>query len=101
MQLTQQAGKARLEVDGPVRLGETAELHSLSLAAVETGLDVVLALGEAEHLHAAAIQVLRALERHLERHGRGFAVESASDRAAAALVLCGLSRWLNHAEEVA
>jgi anti-anti-sigma regulatory factor len=99
MELTQQAGKARLLVDGPVRLGEAAELHTLSLAAVETGLDVVLALGQAEHLHAAAVQVLRALERHLERHGRRFVVEEASERAAAALVLSGLSHWLNRAEE--
>lgn len=94
MELVEQGGRVLLKVAGPVRLGEVDSLHELCLAASETGLDVTLSLEAAEHLHAAALQSLRALQRHVESNGRAFIVVEASEAARASLALSGLSHWL-------
>jgi anti-anti-sigma factor len=99
MELTHREGQVCISIDGPVRLGETAELHTLSLAAVEAGVDVVVDLTEADHLHAAALQVLRALEVHLHKHGRNFCIRAPSERAARAVRLVGLGEWLHPLKE--
>ncbi|MFM2419386.1 MAG: hypothetical protein RL385_4109 [Pseudomonadota bacterium] len=99
MELTHRAGQVCISIDGPVRLGEAAELHTLSLAAVDAGVDVVVELAEADHLHAAALQVLRALEVHLHKYGRKFSVRAPSERAARAMQLVGLGEWLQPLKE--
>lgn len=83
-----------LPVAGPVRLGEVASLHERCLAAVEAGLPLRVDLENAEHLHAAALQVLRATELALGARGLPFRVQPVSAAAQHSLTLSGLTEWL-------
>ena len=99
MELRECPDAVHLHVTGPVRLGETATLQELCINALERGQDVVVDLSTAEHLHAAALQILRALEIRLTAVGRSFAVAAPSSKAATAIDLGGLGRWLSQVKE--
>jgi ABC-type transporter Mla MlaB component len=91
------AGWKVLKIEGPVRLAETEALlqRARTLAADGDGLE--LDLGSAEHIHAAGLQILRALERHCQAQDRPFRLGTVSDKARDALALCGLGHWLEPA----
>lgn len=82
-----------LDVRGPVRLGDAAALLEAANNALATSGDVVVTLGSAEHLHAAAIQVLLATEQSVKRRGRAFRIEGVSEAAANALSWVGVQHW--------
>jgi ABC-type transporter Mla MlaB component len=89
------AGKALLILEGPIRLAQVAELLEHVRAAAANGCDVEVDLGAAEHLHAAGLQILRALERNTLQQHRKFRILAASESARNALELCGLGSWLS------
>jgi len=94
VEIEPQADRTALRVRGPVRLGEVAELLEHARAAGERALPVELDLREAEHLHAAAWQVLAALDRGLREHGFALRVVGASDATRAMLELLDRTAWL-------
>lgn len=100
MNLTKSDTNVRISISGPVRLSDAARLRSLCIEAFDEALDVEIDLAAAEHLHLTALQCLRALERQLVGTGRSFSLGSASDAAATAIRLGGLSSWLRTPEEV-
>jgi len=100
-ELEQLSDRTALRVRGPVRLGEVTELLELACAASKRGLPVEVDLGEAEHLHTAAWQVLAALERELEQHGQRLHVSRASDASRAMLELLEKNAWLRSREDEA
>ena len=89
------AGWTVLRIEGPVRLAEAAELlqQARTVAATSGGLE--LDLGAAEHIHAAGLQILRALERQWRAANRPFRLGAVSDKAGDALALCGLGHWMD------
>jgi len=82
-----------LSIRNVVALTDVVTLHALALRGV-TGDDVVVDLGEAGHLHAAAIQVLLALATSIRAHGNTLTVRAASVAARDALALTGLPQVL-------
>ena len=98
-EVEQQSDRTALKIRGPVRLGEVPELLSQARAASERGLPVELDLGEAEHLHTAAWQVLAALEKELRKHGHELRVSHASESTRAMLELLEKSTWLPRRED--
>jgi ABC-type transporter Mla MlaB component len=99
MEVEQLDGCTRLRIRGPVRLGEVAELLELARAASSRDLPVELDLGEAEHLHTAAWQVLFALEKALLEQGHALSVTHSSEAARALLELFERNNWLTRGEE--
>lgn len=89
-----------LRIEGPVRLVEAEELlqHAKAFAADSGGLQ--LDLGSAEHIHAAGLQILRALERFCHAENRPFKLGDVSDKAGDALALCGLGSWLGLTRDI-
>jgi ABC-type transporter Mla MlaB component len=94
MEIEQHADRTRLIVRGPVRLGEVQELLDSARAADALGRDIELDLAAAEHMHVAAWQVLRALERSTLQRGQCFRATDASETALAMLELLNLGAWL-------
>ena len=60
----------RLILTGHVSLDRAVELHGAASKAAKAGRDVVLDWSQAEHLSAAALQVLLALRAALAARGR-------------------------------
>jgi anti-anti-sigma regulatory factor len=88
----------RLVLRGAVPLQEVNELLSGACRAAESAHGVVVDLTEAEHLHAACIQVLLALRIDVESKQRTFRLQGISDAARRALTLAGLTQWLTEGE---
>jgi ABC-type transporter Mla MlaB component len=98
-QVEQQVDRTALRIRGPVRLGEVPELLEHARVASGRGLPVELDLGEAEHLHTAAWQVLAALDRELRKQGRELRVSRASEATNAMLELLEKTTWLPRRED--
>ena len=79
-----------LGVKGPIRLGEAVGWLELSQRAWDRKLPIEIDLGEAEHMHAAAWQVLFALQRSCEEHALRFQIRAMSSVAEAGYLLLGL-----------
>lgn len=99
MEVEQLAGCTKLRICGPVRLGEVSELLELARAASQRDLPVELDLGEAEHLHTAAWQVLFALEKALHAQGHALRVTHSSEAARALLQMFERNTWLTRGED--
>jgi hypothetical protein len=82
----------------PHPLGEAVAWLELSQRAWERRLPIEVDLGEAEHMHAAAWQVLFALQRSCEEHALKFQVRAMSSVAEAGYLLLGLDSELATAE---
>ncbi len=82
-----------LAIRDVVALTDVVALHELALRGV-TGDDIVVDLGEAGHLHAAAIQVLLALATTISARGNTLTVRAASVAGRDALALAGLTHWM-------
>jgi len=93
-QVDEQSDRTALRIRGPVRLGEVPELLEQARAASQRGLPVELDLGEAEHLHTAAWQVLTALEKALRKQGQALRVSQASPATRSMLELLEKSTWI-------
>jgi ABC-type transporter Mla MlaB component len=98
MQLREHADRTTLHIRGPVRLGEVPDLLEHARAASARGLGVEVVLGEAEHMHTAAWQVLMALEIDMQKQGQPFVVSQIPEPAQAMLEFLELRRWLGRQE---
>ena len=87
-----------LKIEGPVRLAEADELLECAKTLAADSDSVELDLSCAEHIHAAGLQILRALEQLCVAQGRPFRVSVVSEKASDALALCGLDRWRESSE---
>jgi anti-anti-sigma regulatory factor len=96
MEMVRDGQAWRLSIADAVALTDVVALHGLALGGV-TGDDVIVDLGEAGHLHAAAIQVLLALATSISARGNTLVIRATSAAARDALALAGLSRWTESA----
>jgi len=86
-------GRARLTIRGKFPLQQAQSLWELATEAAGGTGDVLVELGEAEHLHVSAIQILLALAIETRRQSRTLQVLSCSDAARASFALAGLEHW--------
>jgi ABC-type transporter Mla MlaB component len=89
-----------LRIEGPVRLAEAEELLQYARAFAADSGGLRLDLGAAAHIHAAGLQILRALERFCQAENRPFKLGEVSHEAGDALALCGLGSWLETARDI-
>src|SRR4051812_32105398 len=61
---------ARIAIHGSAGPGEAPAILEAARAAAASGADVTVDCQQAEHLHAAVIQILICLQRELEGNGR-------------------------------
>jgi anti-anti-sigma regulatory factor len=94
MELQQHADRSTLIVRGAVRLGEVSALLECARQAAERGFAIELDLREAEHMHAAAWQVLIALAQHTRRSGQAFRIGKPSESVAPMLEFLSPDSWL-------
>ena len=90
-----EAAGTALTLSGPVRLADATLLLERARALAGAGPAVLeVDAAGAEHVHAAGLQILVALDKRLAASGRSLRIVNASGAARDALVLCGLDRWL-------
>lgn len=77
-QVDYDGGRARLALFGRVTVAHARELHAAAVALAAGAGDVTLDCRDAEYLDTAAVQVLIALRRDMERAGRGCEVAGES-----------------------
>jgi anti-anti-sigma regulatory factor len=84
-----------LVVAGPIRLGDVPGWLEMAQRAAATARPVDIDLSAAEHMHAAAWQVLCALSRAVRSNGLSCRIRSMSPAAANACTLIGLDTELS------